>query len=255
MIRNKFVCTLGIAVLAATSSMAQDKPGTVAALEIQKPKNGMVKQYEDGRKQKAEWHKQQKDPLPLFVWEVMSGDDTGTYIVGRLNQHWADFDKPAVPDQADLDEFNKVLGASVQSVVSRYYEYLPKVSSPPADSKSSAKFNDIITYHVRFGKDAEFNSVIAKITEAITKTKWPVNYYWFVLASGGPTGTYVLAIPHNSWADFEDKPDMKPFRQMLTDAFGEGESDSIIKRLDSCVDSVTSAIDKFRADLSYLPAK
>jgi hypothetical protein len=32
---------------------------------------------------------------------------------------------------------------------------------------------------------------------------------------------------------------MKPFRQMLTDAFGEGESDSIIKRLDSCVDGVT----------------
>src|SRR6266436_5472317 len=149
MIRNKFVCTLGIAALAAASSMAQDKPGTVAALEIQKPKNGMVKQYEDGRKQKAEWHKQQKDPLPLFVWEVMSGDDTGTYVVGRLNQHWADFDK--------------VLGASVQSVVSRYYEYLPKVSSPPADSKSSARFNDIITYHVRFGKDTEFNSVIAKI--------------------------------------------------------------------------------------------
>ena len=255
MIRNKFVCTLAFAVLAAVATPAQDKPGNLAALEFQKPKNGMVKQYEDGRKQKAEWHKQQKDPLPLFVWEVMSGDDTGTYIVGRLNQHWADLDKPAVPDQTDLDEFNKVLGPAVQSVVSRYYENLPKVSSPPADSKAPGKFNDIITYHVRYGKDAEFNSVIAKITEAITKTKWPVSYLWFALANGGPTGTYVLVIPHNSWADFEDKPDMKPFRQMLTDAFGEGESDSIIKRLDSCVDGATSQIDKFRADLSYLPAK
>lgn len=97
MIRNKFVCVLGFAVLAAVATPAQDKPGTLAPLEFQKPKNGMVKQYEDGRKQKAEWHKQQKDPLPLYVWEVMSGDDTGTYIVGRLNQHWADLDKPAVP--------------------------------------------------------------------------------------------------------------------------------------------------------------
>jgi hypothetical protein len=65
----------------------------------------------------------------------------------------------------------------------------------------------------------------------------------------------VLVIPHNSWADSEDKPDMKPFRQMLTDAFGPEEADSLIKRLDSSVDSITKEIDKFRPDLSYLPTK
>ncbi len=254
MIRNKLVCTLGFAVLFAVATPAQDKPGNLAPLEFQKLKNGMVKQYEDGRKQKAEWHKQQKDPLPLYVWEVMSGEDTGSYVVGRLNQHWADLDKPAVPDQADLDEFNKVMGPSVQSVVSRYYETLPKVSSPPADNKMS-KFSEIISYHVRYGKDAEFNTLLAKITEGITKTKWPVNFVWLALANGGPGSSYVLVIPHDSWSDFGEKPGMKPFRQMLTDAFGEGESDSIIKRLDSCVDGTTSQIDKFRPDLSYLPAK
>jgi hypothetical protein len=254
MIRKKTVCTLGILVLAAVSSLAQDKPGNVAALEFQRPKGGMVKQYEDGRKQKAEWHKQQKDPLPLYVWEVMSGENTGTYVVGRLGQHWADFDKPAVPDQADLDEFNKVLGSSVQSVIAQYYELLPKVSKPES-SNTVSKFSEIIVYHVRYGKDAEFNSLLARITEAIEKTKWPVHYLWFALASGGPTGTYVLALPRAGWADFEDKPDVKPFRQMLTDAVGQDESDSLIKRLDACVESVTTQIDKFRPDLSYLPAK
>ena len=53
MIRNKFVCMLGFAILAAVATPAQDKPGTLAPLEFQKPKSGMVKQYEDGRKQKA----------------------------------------------------------------------------------------------------------------------------------------------------------------------------------------------------------
>lgn len=254
MIRNKFVCAVAIAALAAVSTLAQEKPGNLAALEFQKPKNGMLKQYEDGRKQKAEWHKQQKDPLPLYVWEVMSGDQTGSYIVGRLNQHWADLDKPAVPDQADLDEFNKVLGSSVESVVARYYELMPKVSSP-GNTKPTDKFNEIISYHVRAGKDSEFNGAVARINEAIQKTKWPVSYLWFVLANGGPGGTYALVIPHNSWADFEDKSDMKPFRQMLTDAFGAEEADSLIKRLDSSVEGTTTEIDKFRADLSYLPAK
>jgi hypothetical protein len=252
MIWNRLVCTTAIAALAAVSTLAQDKPGNLAALEFQKPKNGMVKQYEDGRKQKAEWHKQQKDPLPLYVWEVMTGENTGSYIVGRLNQHWTDLDKPAVADQADLDEFNKVLGASVESVVARYYETLPKISSP-GNTKPTDKISEIISYHVRPGKDAEFNSVAARINEAIQKTKWPVSYLWLVLANGGPGGTYVLVIPHSSWADLEDKPDMKPFRQMLTDAYGAGEADSVIKRLDASIDSTTSEIDKFRADLSYLP--
>ena len=124
----------GVMLFAALSVFAQDKPGTLAALEFQKPKSGMAPQYEAGRKQKAAWHKQQKDPQPLLVWETLSGDHTGTYIVGRLGQHWSDFDKPAVPDQADLEEFQKVLGTYVDSIVSRYYDFMPKVSNPDSSA-------------------------------------------------------------------------------------------------------------------------
>src|ERR1700738_779181 len=102
---KKLCSAVAITLLAMVPGFAQEKPAnTIAALEFQTPKNGMVKQYEDGRKQKAEWHKQQKDTQPLYVWEIVSGEHTGTYVVGRLNQHWADFDKPSAPEQADLDE-------------------------------------------------------------------------------------------------------------------------------------------------------
>jgi hypothetical protein len=251
---KKLASILGMTLLTAVSGLAQDKPGNIAALEFQTPKNGMVKQYEEGRKQKAEWHKQQKDTQPLYVWEIVSGEHTGTYIVGRLNQHWADFDKPSVPEQADLDQYNKVIAASVQSLITQYFEVLPKVSSP-GNTKPTDKYAEIFNYHVRAGKDSEFNSAVARANEAIQKTKWPTSYVWLTLVNGGRGGTYVLVIPHNSWAGFEDKPDMKPFRQMLTDAFGAEEADSLIKRFDSSVDSITSEIDKFRADLSYLPSK
>jgi hypothetical protein len=103
---KKLASILGITLLTAASGLTQEKPGTISALEFQTPKTGMVKQYEEGRKQKAEWHKQQKDTQPLYVWEIISGEHTGSYIVGRLEQHWADFDKPSVPDQADLDQYN-----------------------------------------------------------------------------------------------------------------------------------------------------
>jgi hypothetical protein len=242
------------ALIAALTTLAQSTPTILAALEFQKPKNGMVKQYEDGRKQKAAWHKQQNDPQPLYVWETLTGDGTGTYIVGRLNQHWADFDKPPIPDQADIDEYNKVIGSYVESVVARYDALMPKVSNL-GSSKPTDKFAEIITFRVKYGKDSDFESAIARINDAAQKTKWPVAYIWYSLAFGGNTGDYVLVLPHSAWADFEGKPDTKPFRDMLKDGLGQTESDSIISRIDAAVASQTAEIIQFRPDLSYLPTK
>jgi hypothetical protein len=251
---NTLLSAVAVVLFATLSLGAQDKPGTIAALEFQRPKNGMVKQYEDGRKQKVEWHKQQKDSQPLFVWETMSGPETGTYIVGRLGQHWADLDKPSVPDQADLDEYRKAVGGYVESMVARYYEFLPKISNPD-NSTTPSKFGEILTFHLRYGKGSDFRSAITRVHDAAEKTKWPPNYFWYALANGGSTGTFVLVLPRSSWADFDDKPDVKPFRDMIKDAFGQAEADSIIDRIDHSVESETSDIVQFRPDLSYLPAK
>lgn len=65
----------------------------------------------------------------------------------------------------------------------------------------------------------------------------------------------MLSIPHKSWADFEDKPDVKPFRDMLKEAFGEAEADSIVERFDHSIEIESSEINQFRPDLSYLPSK
>lgn len=250
---KKLLVAAGATLLVAVSGFAQEKPGNIAGLEFQKPKSGMVKQYEEGRKAKVAWHKQQKDTQPLMVWQVISGENTGTYIVGRVGQHWADLDKPSVPDQADLEEYNKVVVPYVESMTAQYYEYLPK-ESKPLDSMSPSKYSEVIVYHARQGKGADFRAAITKTTEAIEKTKWPVHYYWYSLVNGGRTGTYVLVIPHANWADFEDKPDMKPFPEMLKDAFGEAEAGALMKKFDDATESETTEINEFRADLSYIPA-
>jgi hypothetical protein len=251
---NRLLSAVGIVLFAACSLAAQDKPGTLASIEFQKPKNGMVPQYEAGRKQKAAWHKEHNDPLPLLVWETLSGDQTGTFLVGRFGQHWTDYDKPAIPDESDVAEFQKVIGGYVDSVVTRYYDYMPKISN--ADSgKGPAKFSEVLTFEVRSGKQSDFRSAIDRIYEGTIKTKWPVTYGWYALANGGRDGTYVLVFPHSNWADFEDKPDAKPYRDMLKEAFGQTEADSIVDRVDRSVERVTSDIIQFRPDLSYMPAK
>jgi hypothetical protein len=258
--RKHCLSVLGIVLFAACALFAQEsfaqEKGNLASIEFQKVKHQNVAQYEAGRKQKAAWHKQQNDPLPLFVWQILSGDNTGTFVVGHFGQHWADYDKPVVTDEADIAEFEKVIGANVESVVTRYYEYLPKISNQiDANSNMAPPFSEIITFHVRSGKESEFRSAITRVYDATVKSKWPVNYGWYVLVNGGEGGTFVLSLPRKSWADFDDKPDVKPFRDMVKEAFGQAEADSIEDRFNRSIESSTSEIIKFRADLSYLPAK
>jgi hypothetical protein len=249
----KLTAALSVLLLVALSVAAQGQPGNIASLEFQTPKNGMVQQYEDGRKQKVDWHKQQKDTQALFVFETLTGEHTGTYIVGRLGQHWADFDKPSVSDAADLAEYQKVVGASVERLVTTYYEFLPKWSNPPTDM--NAKYTEVVTFHLRYGKGDDFRSAIARGHEARQKVNSPAHYSWYRLVNGGPGGTYVLTIDRANWASFEDDPAVKPLRDDLRAAFGEQEAMSVIERLNGSIESTYSDLIEFRRDLSYIPAK
>jgi hypothetical protein len=249
----KLTTGLGVLLLAAFSAAAQSQPGTIYGLEFQTPKNGMVKQYEDGRKQKIEWHKQQKDSQPLLVFETLTGEHTGTYIVGRFGQHWADMDTPSVTDAADLEQYRKSVAGNVEKLETAYYEFLPKWSNPSTDMNN--KFTEVITFHVRYGKGDDFRSAVARAHEARQKMNSPAHYSWYRLVSGGPGGTYVLTYDHANWAGMADDPAVKPLRDDIRAAFGEQEAMSIVERLNGAVESTYSELIQFRPDLSYIPAK
>jgi hypothetical protein len=239
-------------LLLAISAAAQGTSSEVTSLEFQTPKNGMTKQYEEGRKAKVAWHKQQKDTQVLFVLKILTGEHTGSYVVGRSNEHWADLDKPSVPDAADEEEYTKVIGPYVEKMTAAYFEEMPKVSNPSAEG---GKYTAVTTFHIRSGKNDDFRSAIARMYDAGQKTKWPFHYQWSRLANGGPGGTFVLLVQHANWASFGDNPDVKPLRDILREAFGEQESMSVIERFNGSIESTYTEIAEFRADLSYIPAK
>ena len=249
LIRFLSVC---VTVLFAALAAAQDS-GEITSLEMQTPKNGMVQQYEAGRKVKAAWHKQQNDTQMLFVLQVLTGEHTGSYIIGRSEKHWADFDKPPIPDQADMEEYLKVVGPYVDKMTASYWESLPKVSNP--GTEMGARYTSVTAFHIRYGKGDDFRSAIARMHEAAEKVKWPFHYRWERLANGGPGGTYVLLVDHPNWASFDDDPSIKPLRDILREAFGEQEAMSVIERLNGSIESTYSEIVEFRQDLSYIPAK
>jgi len=252
---NKHVCAFAVVLFAALSASAQTEPGRIAGVEFQTPKNGMTQQYEQGRKQKVDWHKQQKDPSPLYIFETLTGENTGTYLVCRFDMHWADMDKPPIPDADDTAEFNKVIGSYVQSVTARYYEFDPKMSYADSSNSGPSKYTEFITFHVKRDEIAEFRSAVERIAEGAKKSSWPNHFEFYELDFGGRAGTFVLAEAHPNWADFEAKPGAKPLRHMLEESFGAAEADAIYSRLLGAIESEDAEILEYRQDLSYVPAK
>lgn len=246
---------LAAVLLAALSATAQqNNPGNILATEFQTPKAGMTQQYEQGRKQKADWHKQQKDPMALLVFEIISGENTGTYMIGRGPMHWADMDHPSVPESADTDEYNKVVGSYVEKVSDSYYEFLPKFSNPD-NSALPAKYSEVLILRVRSGKDADFRAAVGRISGAEQKANPSQHVSIYELANGGLSGTYVVSFPHANWADFDENPNVKPMAQVLTEAYGPDDANSILAQIDSTIDSEYSEILQFRPDLSYIPGQ
>jgi hypothetical protein len=248
---GKALAVIAFAGAAVFTIGAQQKPAHIMGVEFQTPKNGMIKQYEAGRKAKAEWHKSKNDPRPLWVWETMTGDHTGTYIVGQPAVTWKEMDNPPISDDVDQDMWQRTVGEYTEKLAATYYEHQPDLSWPSTE-KMPAKFSEVVTFNVHQGKTDAFVAAIKKINAAISKAKWGSNYNVYSLVYGGSGNTFVVVFDHPNYADFEEPA--KSFNQLLAEAMGGKEAAAaFMKSLDATVDSSEAQIIKFRPDLSYIP--
>src|SRR5580704_7995240 len=239
------------AAAAVFTIAAQQKPAQIFTIEFQTVKTGMTTQYEAGRKAKAAWHKEKKDPRPLFVWQFMSGEQTGTYAVAQPALTWKEMDNPPISEDADQAEWEKTMGTYVTSLVTHYYHYNDDLSWPSTEM-TPGKYSEVITFHVRQGGAEEFVGDLKKVTTAITKANWGSHYRVYTLEFGGRGDTFVLVVDHPNYADFEDPA--KSFNDMLAEGMGKDGAAALMKSLDTVTLDTDAEMVKFRPDLSYVPA-
>lgn len=237
-----------LAALLAAPAAAQEEPGNIAMIVMFGAKPGMEKQLEAGLKKHWEWHQQQNDSWSWYLWQVISGEETGRYGAGTFGHHWKDFDAPAVDEEADEADAVANLWPYVDDAIVQYHAYLPEVSREGA---APAKYSEIISFRVHYGKSKDFHDAIKKFHEAIEKTEWPVHYGWYSLVNGGEGPLYTLVLPHENWASFA--PPEKPFAKMLEEAFGPEGAETLLDLFSASVKSEQSEIIAHRADLSYIP--
>jgi hypothetical protein len=244
------VVAAAVLALVPAAARAQQPPAdTVSQVLRVRVKEGVsVAQYEAGRKKHMAWHKSQNDPWTWNVYEVLTGPDTGGYIVVSPGHSWADLDtwqaKFGDGDTADAQaSMSGMQGGSEMS----YWTQLSGISRLPAADAPLSKYLTLTIFRTKPGNGPAFETAIGKINEALNAAKYPVNSIWYRLASGGQAPAFAVVTPRANLAAL-GLP--SPAAAVAAHA-GATQAAEIAKAIYDNVESITSELLQYRPDLGH----
>jgi len=240
---------------AAIPALAQ-QPGKVAEIHFNQIKPGMTQQYEAGRKKHMAWHKGQNDAWSWYTWEVVTGEGSGSYVVGSFGHNWKEFDDRAKFNVADGADAQANFGASLAGQQMSYYTYRSDLSFT-AETNPPAPLISITHFMLKQDGVNDFVEGVKKVNDGIKKTNFPLSgaSRWYSLANGGEGPHFVLVGDRANWAAFQSPTD-KTLDSMMEEAYGKEAGAAILSSLRKAIRSTSTETLQYRPDLSYVaPAK
>jgi hypothetical protein len=243
------------ALAAVLPIMAQDV-GHVAEIHMNRVKPGMTKQYEAGRKKHMTWHKSQKDNWSWYTWEVLTGEGTGSYVVGTFQHHWKHFDNRDKFNEADSADAMANMGASLAGEQMSYYLYRADLSGGPEVFPPATKLISVTHFMLKPEGINDFIEGVKKVGEALKKTNAQMSgtNHWYQLVNGGEGPHFVLVGERASWASFQPPSD-KTLDAIMEEAYGKEQGAAILAALRKAYRSAYSEALQYRPDLSYVAGK
>ena len=239
------------ALAMALPAMAQ-QPGNLVEIHINRVKPGMTEQYETGRKKHMAWHKGQNDAWSWYTWQVVTGEATGSYVVGTFGHNWKDLDGREKFTEADGADAQANMGSSLAGEEEIFYIYRDDLSLSP---QSSTPTPLISVVHFMLNPDGtnDFVAAVKQVNEGIKKTNWALSgaSRWYQLASGGRSPHFVLVGDRANWGSFQPPTD-KSLDSMMEEAYGKQQGDAILSSLRKAIHSVYTETLQYRPDLSYV---
>jgi hypothetical protein len=239
-----------IIVFAPAVAGAQTPPDSVSEVLRQKIRSGSLQDYEAARKKHMAWHKAQNDPWVWEVFEVMTGPDTGSYLISSGDHQWKDMEAwVAKMADADAADSQASMGPYIAGTQREYWTQLNAISRLPS-SDIQYPLITITTYHVKPGSDAALRAAIAKVNAALDAGKFPLRTIWYVLTNGGSSPTYAVVTPRAGLGEMAPSPS---FLEVLEKQLGKPAADALVKSFFDNVVSANTELLRLRTDLSYLP--
>ena len=246
--RRRIFLSLVVVLLVSLPVVAQESGGNVALVYCGPVHAGKVAQFEEAAKKHNDWHRSQGDDWAWPAWQIITGEDTGSYCWGTLGHAWEDFDNPKVSRAADGAHWISTAGQFQPSVEGSYWTLLPNVSKPSAEPEP---MSSVLFFQARFGMEDAFGKLIGEFHNAIQKVNMPWNYEWYARVSGGEMGTFALVLPRANFAAFN--PTGKTFPQVLEEAYGKAGAEALLAKWRKVVKSARERLTQGRPDLSYIP--
>lgn len=205
-------------------------------------------EFEQALAEHARWRRDQGDPWTWDIYQVVTGDNLGTFYARAPQRAWADLDAyDAGFGPRGAEHFNRTVGPHLRDLTSIITRGRPDVSSLPEDPSQMQLFS-VIVYRLKPGTMQEFWEVVGRFHEAIVRAEVPVHYGFDSVVAGGSGPEVHLVVMHPDWADFrEPEPNVG---QALRDAYGEEEAAALGERFSGLVDSVQNMVVRYRPDLS-----
>lgn len=244
------LCSAIVVLAPAVGGAQTPPPDSVSEVLRQKIRPGTVQDYEAARKKHMTWHKAQNDPWAWEVFEVMTGPDTGSYLISSGDHQWKDMEAwVAKMADADAADSQASMGPYIAGTQREYWTQLNGISRLPS-SDIQYPLITVTTYHVKPGGDAALRTAITKVNAALDAGKFPLRTIWYVLTSGGPSPTYAVVAPREGLGAMAPSPSLL---EVIEKQLGKPAADALVKSFFDNVISANTELLRLRTDLSYLP--
>lgn len=240
-----------VMMLASVSARAQTAPlDTVTEVVRQKARLDVKADYEAARRKHMEWHKAQNDPWEWDVFDIMTGPDTGGYIIASGNHQWREMEewnaKYAAADGADS---LAAMGFAITSSERSYWTQLNSLSRLPPQG-DRFPLATLTYYHTRPGSDRAVRAAIARVNAVLDAGNYPLPTIWYLLSSGGEGPTFAVLTPRAGLGDMAPMPGLL---EVLATQLGRPRAETLMASFFENVISTSSEMVKRRLDLSYIP--
>jgi len=248
-------------VLIAQTQTASATDVSVAQIFFEVPRQGRSNEFEQGIKRHVAWHKANHDKWTWQTWEVVTGRDTRSYIMGTFGHRWEDFDGREQFNESVTGDFNKNVGATLNSFSNTFYVLRTDLSLSP-EPNPQPKYLQVNIFAVRPEGAREFSQSIRKMNAALTKTNFTSESFlspnsagghsrWYFMTNGGEGPQYVLVTDRNSYQDF--RPVEISLDEVMEKVYGKEEGDAVMSNVRKTFTHVSSELLRYRPDLSYNP--
>lgn len=185
------------------------------------PHAGERASFEEGYRSHLEWHREKRDSLPWYGWDVLAGARLGQFVDGTFGIRFEALDRRVDPG-GDAAHASQSYADHAIATGRWAVRLRPELSTAtPLEDRAPAPLVQVVTYTLPLGYQARFEAVLRQVRERAPETGL-VPYTVYESVVGGSDAELTVMVWRNGFAGFEraDRDPAVAIRRMVSGELG-----------------------------------